>query len=354
VLSGGDRLLPCATAAEETFMLREAGEAAAVVRSQRRRNAAAIRELGAQLRSDRPRAIITLARGSSDHAATFARYLMERRAGVLTSSLSPSIASIYGATPDLTGMMALAISQSGRSPDLLTAAEQAREKGAFLVAMVNEEESPLAAIADVTIPLAAGPERSVAASKSFIASLAAILDLIAAWTEDPAVDSALSSLPEQLERAWTLDWTPAVNPLTSAGNLYVVGRGHGFAIAQEAALKLKETCGVHAEAFSGAEVRHGPMALLRPGFPVLFFAQPDQSLDGIADLAAATDARGAAVISAGLANAAGIRLPVIPADPLIAPILQIASFYRLANSLAVARGLDPDRPPHLAKITETL
>ena len=335
-------------------MLREAGEAAAVVRSQRSRNAAVISELGAQLRSDRPRAIVTLARGSSDHAATFARYLIERRAGVLTSSLSPSIASIYDATPDLTGMMALAISQSGRSPDLLTAAEQAREKGAFLVAMVNEEESPLAAIADATIPLAAGPERSVAASKSFIASLAAILDLLAAWTEDPAIDSALSGLPEQLERAWTLNWTPAVNPLMNPGNLYVVGRGHGFAIAQEAALKLKETCGLHAEAFSAAEVRHGPMALLRPRFPVLLFAQPDQTLEGVADLAAAADARGAAVISAGLANAAGIRLPVIPADPLIAPILQIASFYRLANALALALGLDPDRPPHLAKITETL
>jgi glucosamine--fructose-6-phosphate aminotransferase (isomerizing) len=297
--------------------------------------------------------VVTLARGSSDHAATFARYLIERRAGVLTSSLSPSIASIYGATPDLTGMVALAISQSGRSPDLLTAAEEARTKGAFLVAMVNDEQSPLAATADLTIPLAAGPERSVAASKSFIATLAAILDLLAAWTEDPAIDLALSYLPEKLEQAWALDWTAALPSLTEVDNMYVVGRGHGFAIAQEAALKLKEACCVHAEAFSGAEVRHGPMALLRVGFPVLLFAQPDESLTGMVDLASGMDARGASVIRAGLPGGPGIRLPVPAADPLVTPILQISSFYRLVNALATARGLDPDRPPHLAKVTET-
>src|SRR2546430_11256778 len=183
--AGGGSPLACAPVADATFMFREAGEAAEVVRRQRSRNAAVIRKLGERLRSHRPRAVVTLARGSSDHAATFARYLIERSAGVLTSSLSPSIASSYGATPDLAGTVALAISQSGRSPDLLTAAEQARVKGAFLVAMVNDEESPLAATADLTIPLAAGPERSVAASKSFIATLAAILDLLAGWTEDP-------------------------------------------------------------------------------------------------------------------------------------------------------------------------
>lgn len=351
--AGGECPLADAPVADATLMFREAAGAADVVRRQRSRNAAEIQKLGERLRSHRPRAVVTLARGSSDHAATFARYLIERRAGVLTSSLSPSIASIYGATPDLSGMTGLAISQSGRSPDLLTAAEQARANGAFLVAMVNDEQSPLAALADLTIPLAAGPERSVAASKSFIATLAAILDLLAAWTEDPGLDSALSSLPEKLEQAWALDWTLALPSLTTAGNMYVVGRGHGFAVAQEAALKLKETCGLHAEAFSGAEVHHGPMALMRPGFPVLLFAQSDQSLDGIAELAAAMSARGADVISAGLADTRGIRLPVITADPLIAPILQIASFYRLANALALARGFDPDRPPHLAKVTET-
>lgn len=342
-----------APAPEDTLMLREAGESPEVVRRQRERNAGVMRELGERLRSERPRAVVTLARGSSDHAATYARYLIERCGGVLTSSLSPSIASIYGAVPDLDGTMVLAISQSGRSPDLLSAAEQARAAGAFLVTMVNEEDSPLAALADLAVPLGARPERSVAASKSFIASLAAILDLLAVWTVDPAIDSVLSSLPDKLEQAWELDWTPALPVLTEARDMYVVGRGHGFAAAQEAALKLKETCRIHAEAFSGAEVRHGPTALLGRGFPVLLLAQADPSLEGIADLAAAMHARGASVISAGIPDAPGLRLPVTAADPLVAPILQIASFYRLANALARARRLDPDRPPHLAKVTET-
>lgn len=334
-------------------MSREAAEAAEAVQRQRDRNSKVIKQLGERLRSHRPRAVVTLARGSSDHAATYARYLFECRAGVLTSSMSPSVASLYDSTPDLREMVAVAISQSGRSPDLLTAAAQTRERGAFLVAMVNDEESPLAAVADVAIPLAAGPEHSVAASKSFIASLAAILDLLAAWTEDPVIDAALASLPEKLEQARALDWTPAIRVLLTASDMYIVGRGPGFAIAQEAALKLKETCRFHAEAFSAAEVRHGPMALVRPGFPVMLFGQADEGLESVARLAADFEARGACVLSAGISGAPGIELPVTPADPLITPILEIASFYRLANALSVARGLDPDRPPHLAKITET-
>ena len=334
-------------------MLREAGQSAEVVRHQRQRNRDVIRQLGERLRSHPPRALVTLARGSSDHAATYARYLMERRTGVLTSSLSPSIASVYGAVPDLDGTILLAISQSGRSPDLIAAANGAQAKGSFVVAMVNDEGSPLAASADLTIALSAGVERSVAASKSFIASLAAIVDLLAAWTLDPAIETALESLPQNLERALELDWTSAVPLLAGVENLYVVGRGHGFAIAQEAALKLKETCLIHAEAFSGAEVRHGPMALVRPGFPVLLFGQPDQSLQGMSEIALAMEESGASLISSGLKGAPGLNLPVVPADAIISPILQIASFYRLVNALALARGLDPDSPPHLAKVTET-
>jgi len=163
-------------------MFREAREAGDVVRAQRDRNRAAISGLAERLRSSTPRAVVTLARGSSDHAATFARYLIETRAGVLTSSASPSVGSIYEATPDLTDALVLVISQSGRSPDLLAAAQKASDRGGLLVAIVNDESSPLAAIADVVIPLCAGTERSVAATKSFIASLAAVIDLLAAWT----------------------------------------------------------------------------------------------------------------------------------------------------------------------------
>jgi glucosamine--fructose-6-phosphate aminotransferase (isomerizing) len=216
---GGTCSSPAERHAAETWMFREAAEAPAVVQRQRERTARALRELGARLRAMAPRAVITLARGSSDHAATFARYAIEQRMRVLTSSLSPSIASIYDSTPDLAGMAVLAISQSGRSPDLLSAAEQARATGAVLIAMVNDEDAPLAELADVTIPLGAGPERSVAASKTFIASLAAVLDLLGAWSGDPSVDSALSALPDKLEQAWELDWSDAIEALADASNM---------------------------------------------------------------------------------------------------------------------------------------
>ena len=346
--------MPDPLAPESTLMFREAAEAGAAVSRQRAANAATIAVLAERLRRAPPRAVVTLARGSSDNAATFGRYLIERRAGVLTSSASPSVASVYGAAPDMTGALMLAISQSGRSPDLIAAAEQARDRGALLVALVNDETSPLAEMADTCLPLHAGPEKSVAATKSFIASLAALLDLLAAWTEDAALRAAFDTLPDLLDRAWQLDWSPALPLLTNAEHLYAVARGHAFGVAQEAALKIKETCGFHAEAFSAAEVRHGPMALVGKGFPVLLFGQDDESCDSVAEVAAEFAGRDAAVIHAGLPGAPGLALPALAADPLIAPVLQIESFYRLANALAVARGRDPDRPPHLAKVTETV
>ena len=335
-------------------MFREAAEAPQVVRRQREMNASALAALGARLRTTPPRAVVTLARGSSDHAATFARYLIETRAGVLTSSASPSIGSVYEATPDLSGSVALAISQSGRSPDLLASARQASARGALVVAMVNDESSPLASAADVTLPLHAGAERSVAASKSFIASLAATIDLLAAWTQDRALDHTLARLPEVLEQAWSDDWSSALPILEPASQMYVVGRGYGLAIAQEAALKLKETSSLHAEAFSAAEVRHGPMALLKSGFPVLLLGQGDESLESVTDVASDLARGGAEILSAGVPNAPGIVLPVATSDPLLAPLAEIMSFYRLANRLAVSRGRNPDHPPHLSKVTETL
>jgi glucosamine--fructose-6-phosphate aminotransferase (isomerizing) len=157
-----------------------------------------------------------------------------------------------------------------------------------------------------------------------------------------------------LEQGWALDWSPALEPLRNATNLYVVARGPAFGIAQEMALKIKETCGFHAEAFSAAEVRHGPMAIVEKGFPVLLLGQDDESRDSVADLAPEFAERGALVLSSGLKDAPGLRLPSLDAHPVLQPLLLVQSFYRLANALAVARGRDPDRPPHLAKVTETV
>jgi glucosamine--fructose-6-phosphate aminotransferase (isomerizing) len=335
-------------------MFREAAEAPEAIRRQLQANAAVLKLLAARLRDQPPRAVVTLGRGSSDNAATYARYLIETRLGLVTASAPPSVSSVYDAAPDMTGMLCLVMSQSGRSPDLLAAAQAASAAGALVVALVNDADSPLAGLADVTVPLLAGPEISVAATKSFLATLSATAQLAALWLGDAALLAALDALPDHLHAAWAQDWSPAVAPLAEAQDLYVLGRGVGFGIAQEAALKLKETCGLHAEALSSAEVRHGPMALIGAGFPVLAFAQDDETQAGVETVIEACLAQGAAVIKAGGGDQPGaLRLPSAPAHPLVEPILFTQSFYRMACQLAVTRGFDPDRPPHLKKVTET-
>jgi glucosamine--fructose-6-phosphate aminotransferase (isomerizing) len=334
-------------------MFREAAEAAGVVRAQLERNREPARRLGAKLRDLAPRAVVTCARGSSDHAATFAKYLLETRVGVLTASAAPSVSSIYGAGPDLAQCLFVAISQSGQSPDLLANAQAAKQAGAYTVALVNDANSPLARASDHCLPLCAGEEKSVAATKSYIASLAAIAHLVAAWTDDARLFEALDALPGQLERAWDLDWEAAAAKLVSANHLFVIARGVGLGVAQEAALKFKETCGLHAESFSSAEVRHGPQALMRDAFPALFLAQDDETRPGLEALAGEWVARGLDVIVAGCDVRGATVLPTLAADAALQPILLAQTFYRLANAVAIARGHDPDSPPNLRKITET-
>jgi glucosamine--fructose-6-phosphate aminotransferase (isomerizing) len=264
------------------------------------------------------------------------------------------VTSLYASRSHFRNTIVLAISQSGKSPDLLASAEAARKSGAYIVAMVNAEDSPLAQLADFTIPLGAGEEKSIAATKSFIASLAAIVQFVASWSGDAELHTALEVLPAQLQRAWNLDWNDAVTRLRDARSLYVLGRGVGLAVAGEAALKLKETTCLHAEAFSTAELQHGPVAIVRSGFPVLVFAQKDETRDGIAGVVRELDINGAEVVTVGLDVPVGVALPVLDSNPATAPLLQILSFYRMVNALAVARGCDPDRPRHLSKITETM
>jgi len=332
-------------------MFQEAAQAGAVVRRQIEANAVSVARLAKRLRDAPPRVVVTVARGSSDHAATFAKYLFETKLGVITASAAPSVSSVYGAKQDLRDALYFAISQSGRSPDLVASARSAQEAGALVVATVNDETSPLATLADFTLPLCAGEEKSVAATKSYIASLAALVHLASEWSRDTSLRSALARLPDDLDSAWALDWSPALQALTSVTHLYVIARGVGLGIAQEAALKCKETCGLHAEAFSSAEVRHGPQALLREKFPALVFCQDDETRSGTEALARELAERGVPVWVAGgeMGN-----LPSIGSHPVIEPILVVESFYRMANALAIARGHDPDEPPHLRKVTETL
>ncbi len=342
------------TAEAGTLMLKEAHQATEVVSLQRDRNAPLIGRLARELRLSPPRLVMTCARGSSDHAATYARYLFETRLGVLTASASPSISSVYGVSQNLEGTLYLVISQSGKSPDLVDCAARAKASGATVIAILNDTESPVAKIAHEVIPLHAGAELSVAATKSYIATLAAVLALAAAWADDGELQQSLDQLPEYLTHAWTLDWTALSSGLADVDNLLVIGRGLGLGVAQEVALKFKETAGIHAEAFSAAEVRHGPMAIVGRGFPVLMLAQPDPTLPDMEALANEFRRRAARVLLAAPGPAADWRLPVLAnTDPAIAPILMVQSFYRALNTLSLARGFNPDQPPHLSKVTET-
>ncbi|HEV7314872.1 SIS domain-containing protein [Sphingopyxis sp.] len=344
-------MTPNAAGDGQTLMEQEAGEAAAAVAAMLAANREAFVAIGRRLRTSPPVAVVTCARGSSDHAATYAKYLIETMTGTPTASAALSIASLYDAPAVAGNRLCLAISQSGKSPDLLAAVEQQRDAGAYVVALVNADASPLAGLADVVIPLSAGVERSVAATKSYIASLAAVAALVAAWAEDAALDTALTALPAQLVQAFALDWSSAVGAFRDATNLFVLGRGYGLGVAQEAALKFKETSGLHAESFSAAEVRHGPMAIVGAAFHVLAFGGTDRAAAGVRAVADEFRGRGATVL---LADPVGGDLPAIAAHPAIEPILMIQSFYRMASALALARGHNPDSPPHLNKVTETL
>lgn len=337
-----------------TRMFVEAGEAPAAVATQLAGNRDRVAAIAASLRARPPRAIMTCARGSSDHAATFAKYLFETRLGIPTVSAAPSVSSLYRARSRAEAMLCLAISQSGRSPDLLASVEAAKQGGASTLAMVNDAGSPLAELADHVLPLHAGAETSIAATKSFIAALAAVTALAAAWAGDADLAAALAGAPARLASAWEADWSPLVAGLESVRGLYVVGRGLGLGIAQEAALKLKETCGLHAEAFSAAELRHGPIALIGPDFPLLVFRQSDETEDSVDALVRDLSAHAAPMFVAGAAPAGAVGLAAIEAHPAIEPMLQIQSFYRAVVTLSAARGFDPDRPPRLAKVTETV
>jgi glutamine---fructose-6-phosphate transaminase (isomerizing) len=337
-----------------TRMFAEAAEAPAAVARQYAANAGLVAQLAAGLRAAPPRAVLTGARGSSDHAATYLKHLVETRVGIPVASLSPSVASIYAAAPDAREMLAIGLSQSGRSPDLLATIRAAAAKGARTLAMVNVADSPLATLADTLLPLHAGAEVSVAATKSLLATLAASVSLVAAWSDDAALAHAADALPDRLHAAWQCDWSALVEALADARGLYVLGRGPGFGAAQEMALKLKETCGLHAEAFSAAEVRHGPMALVGPDFPLLVLRQNDASAAATDALVTDMLAHGAPVLVAGATPAGAIPLPIPDADPAVAPLLAVQAFYRAANTLSVRRGLRPDRPPLLRKVTETV
>ena len=333
-----------------TLMHDECAEAPDRVADALAADAPLYRALGAELRARPPRFAATVARGSSGHAATYAAQLLAQGTGLVTASLPPSVVTRYGATLQVSGALVLALSQSGGSPDLVHTLAAARDAGALAVAVVNVTDSPLAAAAGWVLPQRAGPEQAVAATKSFVLTMVAVARLVAAWTGDVALDAALRRLPERLRAALAVGWSADLD----APGLYVVSRGPMLATAQEAALKLKETSRLHAEAFSAAELRHGPRAVAVPGFPILAFAGDDPGGEDARALAVELEAAGSPVLFASHRAGPGRHLPLPPPlHPWLDPIVAVLAFYPWAARLACSRGLDPDRPAGLTKVTQT-
>ncbi len=337
-----------------TFMQQEIAGIPDAVATFLDRSAAAIARAGRRLRDKDPALIATVARGSSDHAANYLKYAAELSAGIPVASLGPSIASIFGARLKLDRATCIAISQSGKSPDIVKMAETAREGGALTVALTNTADSPLADASDEVIDILAGAERSVAATKTFVNSVVAGLALLAECIEDDGLRSALAALPGQLEAARNCDWSALCEATDGHESLFILGRGPSLAIAGEAALKFKETSSVHAEAYSSAEVMHGPVSIVGGGFPVLALAARDAAEHSIVGAADELTAKGASVFVTSDAAATARQLPfTTTGHTLTDPLALIVSFYAFIEAFARRRGLDPDHPTHLRKVTET-
>src|SRR5215471_4665522 len=329
-------------------MVGELKQAPEIVRRQSAALEAPLAELVKRLKAKPPQFVVTCARGSSAHAAVFLKHSIERNLGLAVADAAPSIVTVYHQSLRLKDQLYLVISQSGRSDDLIEQTKSAKAAGALTVGLINDVASPLAASCDIVLPLGAGPELSVAATKSFVATLSAALRLTAAWADNRALTDSLDRLPARLERASSLDWSACFNALKSADRMMTIGRGPTLAIAGEAALKLKETSLLHAEAFSGSEFQHGPIALISKAYPILMFMPADAAAGALRELEADLRRKGAAVF------ATSSQLPTLPNDhPETDAICLIQTFYAMAVELAKLRGADADKPRHLKKVTRT-
>ncbi|MBW4707019.1 SIS domain-containing protein [Roseobacter sp. YSTF-M11] len=339
----------------ETQMRREVLEIPVAVERLLRNGADDIARAANALRHQNPGYMISVARGSSDHVATYLKYASELLTGTPISSIGPSIASIYKRQLNLEGSACLSVSQSGKSPDIVEMARMARAGGALSIALTNHPDSPLAEVSDHALNLHAGPELSVAATKTFVNSAVAGIWLLSEWAEDMKLRAAIHDLPAKLEKAVQLDWPEARSALGDRNSVFCLGRGPAYAVSSEAALKFKETCQLHAESYSSAEVLHGPVSIVDGGFPVIALAAQDEAESALAGVADELARKGASVFATTAHVTQARSLETVRTDhPLTDPISMITSFYAMVERVAAARGINPDAPRHLKKVTETV
>lgn len=343
-------------------MLREAGEAAARVRSQLQNDSDLYRETGERLRALNPSFVATIARGSSDHAANYATYLIPRCTGKLVASLPPSVVTVLESKLRMSGQFALAISQSGSSPDIVSTLAAARTAGAFTAAIVNENDSPLSRAAECTLPQRAEKETSVAATKTVLCTMTAIARLVGEWAQDKKLLAGLEELPSVLEKANALGLSIDEHLLTGTAGAFVLSRALGEGAAREIALKFKETCGLQAEGFSTAEVRHGPREIVDDRFLVVGLALADSGEKHVTEATLELQAQGARALLFGSSDVSKslatpqltyFELPKIE-DSRLLPIVALQTLYPWIARCSHALGRDPDRPRHLqSKVVQT-
>jgi len=329
-----------------TIMEREAREAPARIKEQLEKNQPVAIELGKKLRELSPKFVFMVGRGSSDHAGVFGKYLIEVETGTPVVAAAPSVKSVFGSEVNLKDSAVIVISQSGRSPDILSQAELAKQQGALCIALVNDETSPLAEMADVVVPLNVGKETAVAATKSYLATLSAFLQLVANWKNDPKLLIAVEQLPAVLEQTVNEPVQLTPESLEQVAHCVVMGRGFGYALSREVALKLKEVCGIQAESFSSAEFLHGPVTLVEGGLSIISLDIQDESQESHDVQVNEVKSRGATVSHIAQTDATIYKR--------IAPLTLLQRFYIDVANVAVSRGVDPDAPAGLNKVTKTL
>ncbi len=314
--------------------------------------AGAINEAALRVRQFAPRAVMFAARGTSDHAALYGSYLVQTKLGVASGLSSPSTTTVYGARPDLEGVLFVAVSQSGGSPDLVESVRVARECGALTVAVTNAPESPLARAAEVGVDVRAGEELAVAATKTYTAELLALYLLIVGAAD--ALDrESLAALPDAASATLTTlgSADTAAATYRFADRIVVTARGYSYPTAREAALKLMETSYLSAHPFSGADLLHGPLAMIDASVPVIAVVTPGASGAAMAPVVERLRELGAAPLLVGPSD--GLPVATARVAEELWPILEILPLQRLAWRMALDRGFDPDRPRSLRKVTQT-
>ncbi|QLE84667.1 SIS domain-containing protein [Shewanella sp. Scap07] len=329
----------------DTLMEADTKSASHYIAKQIEDNRSLIAAIGSKVRQYAPKFVMLVGRGSSDNAAVFAKYLIEIEAGVATFSAAPSVASVYGKTLALEGAMVLIISHSGQSPDIIAQAEMARNAGAYSVALTSEVEGPLKHLVDDIIPLHIGQEQGVTATKSLLATLTGLLQLTSSWTGNQELTAAVASLPTILQEATHAPANLRVEQLQGVTNLVVLGRGLGFAVAKEVALKLKEVCAIHAEAVSSAEFRHGCAALVAQDIKVIDVCISDESyLNHLEQLEHLLQCETPLV---------HLNQVLTGVHPRVAPLALLQRFYIDIAKISTQLGANPDEPEGLSKVMKT-